>query len=136
MPVRANQHRAGGLTRSTPRLVNNVLFPPENLIICTSTDSRTDRSTVLDSYRYVGLTFAKAVAARLGSRSTSRESLSRPPPPGKTSPKCRPDLSTQKSRLSWPQGPMTGKPYLTQQRKEGRFRPKKRHSCQDIPAQE
>lgn len=34
--------------------------PPEKRIICNSTDSRTDRGTILDSYRYVGITLAEA----------------------------------------------------------------------------
>jgi hypothetical protein len=39
--------------------------PPEKRIICNSTDSRTDRGTILDSYRYVGITLAEALARLL-----------------------------------------------------------------------
>jgi hypothetical protein len=39
--------------------------PPEKRIICNSTDSRTDRGTILDGYRYVGITLAEALARLL-----------------------------------------------------------------------
>jgi hypothetical protein len=70
--------------------------PPEKRIICNSTDSRTDRGTILDSYRYVGITLAEALARLL-----SLPTVISQPPGGAIYPPCRhfgPAAWTQRGR--------------------------------------